>query len=65
MSVPGCLAESLHVEVYPTSVRSSGLAFCMTMGRLGAFIVPLTAELCAPPREGEGGTGSTGKNGFW
>merc|ERR1719460_3270542 len=33
------------VEVYPTSVRSSGLAFCMTMGRLGAFIVPLTAEL--------------------
>merc|ERR1719421_155332 len=33
------------VEVYPTSVRSSGLAFCMTMGRLGAFVVPLTAEL--------------------
>merc|ERR1719247_2451922 len=33
------------VEVYPTSVRSSGLAFCMTMGRLGAFVVPLCAEL--------------------
>jgi len=34
------------LEVYPTSVRSSGLAVCMTVGRLGAFLVPLIAELC-------------------
>merc|ERR1719207_7272 len=34
------------LEVYPTAVRSSGLAFCMTFGRLGAFVVPLCVELC-------------------
>jgi MFS family permease len=34
------------LEVYPTSVRSSGLAVCMTVGRLGAVLVPLIAELC-------------------
>lgn len=32
------------LEVYPTSIRASGLAFAMTFGRLGAFFVPLVAE---------------------
>merc|ERR1719191_2217084 len=28
------------LEAYPTALRSSGLAFCMTFGRLGAFVIP-------------------------
>jgi AAHS family benzoate transporter-like MFS transporter len=33
------------LEAYPTAMRSSGLAFCMTFGRLGAFVIPIVAEL--------------------
>jgi len=33
------------LEAYPTAMRSSGLAFCMTFGRLGAFVIPIIAEL--------------------
>merc|ERR1719174_1305586 len=33
------------LEAYPTAMRSSGLAFCMTFGRLGAFVIPVISEL--------------------
>jgi AAHS family benzoate transporter-like MFS transporter len=33
------------LEVYPTALRSSGLAFCMTFGRFGAFVIPVLAEV--------------------
>jgi MFS family permease len=33
------------LEAYPTAMRSSGLAFCMTFGRLGAFAIPVISEL--------------------
>jgi len=33
------------LEAYPTAMRSSGLAFCMTFGRLGAFVIPIVSEL--------------------
>jgi MFS family permease len=33
------------LEAYPTAMRSSGLAFCMTFGRLGAFVIPIIAEM--------------------
>merc|ERR1719247_2868343 len=33
------------LEAYPTAMRSSGLAFCMTFGRMGAFVIPIVAEV--------------------
>jgi MFS family permease len=33
------------LEVYPTALRSSGLAFCMTFGRFGALMIPMLAEV--------------------
>jgi len=32
------------LEVYPTSFRATGLAFSMSVGRLGAFLIPIVAE---------------------
>merc|ERR1719331_2845959 len=33
------------LEAYPTAMRWSGLAFCMTFGRMGAFVIPIVAEV--------------------
>jgi len=32
------------LECYPTKFRATGLAFCMVLGRLGAFAVPFTYD---------------------
>merc|ERR1719313_421359 len=32
------------LEVYPTHIRATGLAFSMSLGRFGAFVIPFLAE---------------------